>query len=126
MVLLITGLFLILMGLFSGSILVAAPLGLVDLTPSVTLWLLFPLFSIAGYVLFLIAAKTAHIRDLSIAVSSFLLLLALSAAGGLVLSAASILQTVNSTIALWYVLAVAGTLGVSGVATNRKTSPEAD
>lgn len=124
MVLLITGLFLILMGLFSGSILVAAPLGLVNLSPTITLWVLFPLFSIAGYVLFLIAAKTAHIRGLSMLVSSFLLLLALSAAGGLVLSAASIMQAANNTIALWYVLAVAGTLGVSGVATNRTTPQE--
>ena len=125
MFLLLTGLALLLLGLFSGVVLVLAPLGFAPWSPVFTLWVLFPLFSVLGYVLFVIGAKTAHIRGLSLAVSSLLLLLAVVSAGGLVLSAASVFQPTGDTVSLWYVLAIAGVLGSIGAASHRPSSAEA-
>jgi hypothetical protein len=52
MFLLIAGMALLALGLFSGVVLVLAPLGLAPWSPMFTLCVLFPLFSILGYVLF--------------------------------------------------------------------------
>ena len=51
MVVLLAGAVLVLMGLFSGVVLVAAPLGLAAWSPGVSLWVLFPLFTLVGYML---------------------------------------------------------------------------
>ena len=124
MVLLVCGLFLLLLGLFSGAVLVAAPLGLVPWSPDLVLWVLFPTFSIAGYVLFVIGGRTTQLRGGSIVLSSLLLILALASAAGLVLQAASVLHAQGSTWSLWYVLAVAGCVGVVGAASFNRTSGE--
>jgi hypothetical protein len=116
MALLITGALLVAMGLFAGGVLVAAPLGLVAGPVDGTLWLLFPLLSIGGFSLFVVGARTAQIRGLSVAVSSALLALALASAAGLLLRAASLVHVESSTLSLWYVLVVAGTLGAVGAA----------
>ena len=120
MALLIAGAVLVVMGLFAGAVLVAAPLGLVAGAPDLTLWLLFPALSIAGFALFVIGARMAHIKGLSVAISSALLVLALASAGGLVLRAASMVHTESSTSSLWYVLIVAGILGSIGAATQSR------
>lgn len=116
MPLLIVGALLVALGLFAGGVLVAAPLGWVAGPVDLSLWLLFPLLSLAGFALYVIGAKTAHIRGLSMAVSCALLALALGSAGGLVLRAASLVQSEGSTMSLWYVLVVAGLLGSIGAA----------
>ena len=67
MLLLFAGLFLILLGLFSGGVLVAAPLGLVPWHPGAVLWVLFPAFSITGFVLFAIGGRSAQVRSGSLA-----------------------------------------------------------
>ena len=116
MILLVSGILLIALGLFSGGVLVAAPLGWVTAAPDMVLWVLFPVFSVAGYILFVIGSRDTQIRGLSLAVSCLLLLLALAAATALVLSAASVVPRIGNALSLWYVLAVAGVLGIAGAA----------
>ncbi len=114
MPLIIIGLLFILFGVFSGTVLVIVPLGLVGWNAGVSLWVLFPLFCVLGYVLFVIGAKNNQTRTLSIAVSGLLLLLATGAAAGLVASATA--HPVTNTLSLWYVLVIAGVLGFIGTA----------
>ncbi|MEO8155177.1 MAG: hypothetical protein ABI605_19090 [Rhizobacter sp.] len=116
MALLIAGAVLVAMGLFAGGVLVAAPLGMVMASGDLTLWLFFPLLSIAGFALFVVGARRAHIRGLSLAVSCALLALAVASAAGLLLRAASLVHSEGSTTSLWYVLVVAGILGAVGAA----------
>ncbi len=122
MPLLIVGLLFLALGLFAGTALVVAPMGLGTLSAGLMLWIIFPLFSIVGYVMFVIGAKVGNIRLLSSIVSWLLLLLAMAAAIGLVLVAASIVTTEASTLSLWYVLVIAGMLGGIGAAANIKAS----
>lgn len=117
MAMLITGALFVLLGLFSGAVLLAAPLALVPLTPEPVLWVLFPLFSILGYALFAVAARRQQVRGMSRLVAWLLLLLALLSAVALVAAAAS-LRPVTSTLPLWYVLCVAGLLGIVGAGAN--------
>jgi hypothetical protein len=116
---------LLVLGLFSGTVLVLAPLGVVPWSASATLWVLFPLFSLAGYVAFVIGARTARIRTLSVAASGLLLILAAAAATGLVMTAASVVPPAGDTLSLWYVLAVAGTLGAVGAAAAQRDAERA-
>jgi hypothetical protein len=119
MVLLVAGAFVVILGLFCGAVLTLGPLGLVPWTADLALWVLFPVLSIAGFVLFAMAGKTAHVRTFTFSVSCLLLLLALVSAAGLVLSAASVVTPTGSVMSLWYVLAVAGVIGVGGAASSR-------
>ena len=114
------GALLVVLGLFCGGVLAAVPLGLLAWSPGVSLWVMFPLFSILGYSAFVIGAKNAQVRWLSVAVSALLLLLAAAAAIGLVLVAVSALHTEASTLPLWYVLVVGLVLGGVGAATMQK------
>ncbi|MCR5885389.1 hypothetical protein LRS03_22020 [Rhizobacter sp. J219] len=120
MALLIAGAVLVALGLFAGGVLVAAPLGLVAGSVDATLWVLFPLLSITGFVLFVVGAKTAQIRGLSQLISWGLLALALASAAGLVLRAASFVNGETSTLPLWYVLVIAGFLGAVGAASSSR------
>jgi hypothetical protein len=119
MILLVAGAFLVALGLFSGVVLTLAPLGLAPWSPELVLWVLFPVFSVVGYLLFATAARTAQVRGFTFTVSCLLLLLALAAAAGMVLSAASVIKPVGSMLPLWYVLVVAGLLGSLGAASSR-------
>ena len=125
MLLVITGFFLLALGLFAESVLVAAPLGAVPWAGGATLWVLFPVFSIAGYVLFVIGGKTAQVRGGSLLLSGLLIALALASAAGLVLMAAGVVQPQGSTLSLWYVMAVAGCIGVIGAASLGRSAAEA-
>jgi len=113
MIVALAGAVLVVLGLFSGAVLVVAPLGLAPFTPGLALWILFPVFSILGYALLVIGARTAHVRLLSLALSWLLVLLALAAAAGLVLSSADILPSPGGTVPLWSVLAIGGVLGLT-------------
>ena len=124
MVLLVAGALVVALGLFSGVVLTLAPLGLAPWSPELVLWVLFPLFSVTGFVLVAMAGRSAQVRSFTFAVSCLLLLLALAAAAGVVLSAASVISPVGSTLSLWYVLAVAGTLGVVGAASSQPRAAE--
>lgn len=121
MALLVVGLILVALGLFSGSVLIAFAFGLIASEPSVPLWVFFPAFSVGGYLIFVVGARTSTIRWISAGVSSFMLTMAVISAIGLVLSAASLIELRVSS-ALWYVFAVAGALGTFGAATHRKVA----
>jgi len=124
MVLLVAGALVVALGLFSGIVLTLAPLGLAPWSPELVLWVLFPLFSVIGYVLVAMAGKTTQVRGFTFAVSCLLLLLALASAAGVVLSAASVIRPVGSTMPLWYVLVVAGVLGAVGAASSQSRAAE--
>ena len=103
----------------------AVPLGLAPWTPGLVLWVLFPAFSIVGYVLFVIGARTEGLRGWSMLISGLLLLLALVSAAGLVMHAAGVVEPHGSTLSLWYVLFFAGVLGIVGVASlGRAAEPD--
>ena len=125
MLLVITGFFLLALGLFSGGMLVAGPLGAVPLAGGATLWVLFPVFSIAGYILFVIGGRTAQIRGGSLLLSGLMIVLALASAAVLVLNAAGVVQLQGSTLSLWYVMVVAGCIGVVGAASLGRSTAEA-
>ena len=125
MMLAVFGAVLLVLGLFAGVALVLAPLGLVAWSTGPLLWLLFPVFSVLGYVLFVIGARNASIRWLSLAASCLLLLLALASAAGLVLDAASVLKPAGSPVSLWYVFIVAGLVGAVGAARGGDAAPPA-
>jgi hypothetical protein len=112
----IVGIILIALGLLSGSVLVAAAVGLVAAEPGLTLWLTFPGLSIFGFVLLAMQAEPAQVRTVSVASSALLLVLAMASVIVLVLSAASLLQAPSGTAALWYVLVVGVVLGSFGAA----------
>ena len=116
MVVLLAGVVLMVMGLFAGAVLVAAPLGLAGGSLGLALWVLFPLLTVAGYMLTIAGSRTSQVQGLSFAVSCALLLLAVVAAMALVLSAAAVVPLNGSTLPLWYVLVVAGGLGSVGAA----------
>ena len=124
MVLLVAGALVVALGLFSGIVLTLAPLGLAPWSPELVLWVLFPLFSVVGFVLVAMAGRTTQVRGFTFAVSCLLLLLALASAAGVVLSAASVIRPVGSTMPLWYVLVVAGVLGAVGAASSQSRAAE--
>lgn len=125
MILLVVGIAFVALGLFSGAVLVAAPFGLAALEPGLSLWFFFPAFSVLGLALVIVGAKTAHIRSVSLAVSCFLLVLAVASAVGLVLAGASVAHAASGTSALWFVLVVAGLLGAVGAASYSRSGSAA-
>jgi hypothetical protein len=122
--LLVAGVSLVLLGLVCGVALVLATLGLVAIVPGFTLWLMFPLLCVAGYVLFAVPAPPRAIRALTIASSAVMLLLAIACVGALVLGAAGIVPQPARTAELWYVLVVAGVLGSIGAASYGRDASE--
>ncbi|MEO7642982.1 MAG: hypothetical protein ABIU07_16295 [Ramlibacter sp.] len=125
MLLVITGFVLLALGLFAGGALVAGALGAVPGAGGATLWVLFPVFSIAGYVLFVIGGRTSQVRGGSLLLSGLMIALALASAAGLVMEAAGVVQPAGSTLSLWYVMAVAGCIGVVGAASLGRSGAEA-
>ncbi|XLZ70237.1 hypothetical protein ABT364_27490 [Massilia sp. SR12] len=122
MVLAIIGALLLALGLFSGAALVMAQFGLGGLSASASLWLMFPLFSVSGYLMFATGARVANFRVLSFGVSVALLLLALGCAVALVADATALMALSGGTGALWYVLLIAGVLGATGAASHGKVA----
>ena len=124
MILAIVGALLLALGLFYGAALVLAQLGVGALAAGVSLWVMFPLFSVAGYLLFATGARVANFRALSFAVSIALLLLALGCAAALVADATALLALHGGTGALWYVLLIAGVLGATGAASHGRVATQ--
>jgi hypothetical protein len=124
MILAIVGALLLALGLFSGAALVLAQLGVGALAAGVSLWVMFPLFSVVGYLLFATGARVANFRALSFAVSIALLLLALGCAAALVADATALLALHGGTGALWYVLLIAGVLGATGAASHGRVATQ--
>ena len=113
------GLVLLVLGLFCGAILVLAPFGFVPASAGLTLWILFPVFTIGGYLLAAAPTENRNIHLISRISGVVLLLLALAAGVGLVLHGASMVETRTSTFSLWYVLVLGLLLGGTGVASHR-------
>jgi hypothetical protein len=116
----VAGLLILALGLFSGGVLLLGPLGVIDATAGLTLWVLFPLFTIGGYLLAASAAPDSSLPVLSRATGAVLLLLALVAGVVLVLQGGSIIESKVSGMALWYVLGIGLLGGASGLAAHRK------
>jgi hypothetical protein len=116
MVVLLAGVVLVVLGLFAGVVLLAAPLGVAVGAPGAALWVLFPMLTVIGYMLTVAGSRTSQVQGLSFGLSCALLLLAVIAAVALVLSAAALVPLNGSTVSLWYVLIVAGALGSIGAA----------
>jgi hypothetical protein len=116
----VAGLVILALGIFSGAILLLAPLGVIEATAGLTLWVLFPLFTIGGYLLAASAAQDSMLPLLSRATGAVLLLLALAAGVVLVLQGSSIMEARASSMSLWYVLVIGLLGGASGLAAHRK------
>ncbi len=116
MALVIAGGVLAFLGLASALMLVAAPLGLTATAPGLSLWVLFPLFSLLGYALLAVGSRDPAVRRPTRLLAVPMLLVSLVAAVGLVAAAGGLLKLVGSSAPLWYVLAFAGTVGVIGSA----------
>lgn len=113
------GLVLLALGIFSGAVLLLAPLGVLEATASLTLWILFPVFTVAGYFLAAAPAENRSIPTLSRISGGSLLLLALAAGVALVLQASAIIEPRAGTGSLWYVLVLGLLLGGSGLAAHK-------
>lgn len=121
--LLVAGLFLLALGLFSGAFLVLIPLGVVNGTAGLTLWILFPAFTIAGYFMAAIPAEKTALPMLSRATGALLIVLALVSAAGLVMQGSSVIEAKGDSFSLWYVLFVGLILGAAGIAAHRGDTP---
>ena len=118
----IAGFVLLALGIVCGALMLLIPLGVVEGTLGLALWVLFPLFSIGGYLMAASASGNTAVPILSRTSGAVMMLLALAAAIALVLHAASIFQPVGDTLPLWYVLAIGGFLGATGLASRKPTA----
>jgi hypothetical protein len=117
--LVLAGALLLALGVASGAFLALAPFGFVAAAPGLTLWVLFPLFTVAGYLLLAFPSRPAAVTLLSRIAGGVLLVLALLAALGLFAAASGTLHAKDSTSALWYVLGFGLLLGVAGLSAHR-------
>lgn len=127
MFLTLAGGLLALLGLLSGLLLVGAPFGLGPAAPGLVIWLLFPLFTVVGYVLVVMGSKSGAAGvSATRAVAGALLLLAVAAAVALFARAAGMGAAQGHSLGLWYVLVLAGAVGGLGTAAvSRRADPDA-
>lgn len=117
----VAGLFLLALGLFSGGFLVASALGFAAAAEArMTLWLLFPAFTLGGYLLAALPTTMTFLPLVTRLSAVLLMLLALVCAAGLVLRSAGVLPAGGDNLTLWYVLGVGLVLGAVGLATAAK------
>jgi len=109
------GLVLLIVGLVCGGALVARPFGLVAGEPGFTPWLLFPLGSLAGMILFAVAWRGSGVSLVPRVAGALMLALALLAAVALAMATAGLLSPTTSLASVWYVLVVGGLLGAGGM-----------
>jgi hypothetical protein len=117
--LVISGFILLCLGLLTGVALVLGPLGFWTADPGLSAYILFALLSVIGYLLVAVASRTMALPLLSRITGALLLLLAVSAAAGLVLTSVAIIKEHGPTIALWYVFAVGGLVGTGLLTVHR-------
>lgn len=120
----IVGCVLALLGVASAVLLMAGTLapGLGPATPGAALWIFFPLFTLLGWGLVVMASRDPVVRMPTRLVAWPLLALALLAAVALVGSAAGLVQAADHG-ALWYVLVLGGVMGLLGsIGGGRKTA----
>ena len=113
----ITGALLSAFGLVAALLLMASPLALDSgITAGAVLWVLFPLFTALGWTLMVMGSRDRTVRLPTQLVAGALLVMALVAAGALVLAAANVFTAQAGTAAWWYVMAIGGIAGVIGMA----------
>lgn len=125
MLLVIVGGVLAALGILAAALLVAAPLGLVAAAPGLSLWILFPLFTLVGYGLLVVGSRDPAAKAPTRMLAVPLLLVALLAAIGLMASGASMVSIDggSGTAPLWYVLVLGGLLGAVGSAVGGRSGP---
>jgi hypothetical protein len=125
----IAGGLLALLGLVSGALLAAAPLGLVAAAPGLSLWILFPLLTLLGWFLLVVAGLDPARGFATKVVAVPLLVIALLSVLGLVAAGAGLVAVngLTGTAPLWYVAVVGGFLGALGTAAygRRAVPPQA-
>ena len=110
---------LLILGLVSGIFLVLAPFGIGPALPGATTWILFPGFTIVGYILLAASARLPVISLASRLAGALLLLLAFGAAAALFAIGNALLQPAPDALGLWYVMGLGLLLGVTGFAIGR-------
>ncbi|HTS21245.1 MAG TPA: hypothetical protein VMN79_05475 [Casimicrobiaceae bacterium] len=115
----VVGALLLAMGLASGVLLVLAPFGVGPPSPGVTTWLLFPGFTIVGYILLAASARMPIIALASRLGGALLLLLAFGAAAALFAIGNALYRATGDSMSLWYVMGFGFILGVAGFAIGR-------
>jgi hypothetical protein len=113
------GLILMVLGVASGLILVLAPFGVGPAMPGITTWILFPGFTLVGYVLFAVEARTTWVVGASRYAGAALLALALAAAIALFAVGNGLIAAELATLSLWYVLGLGTVMGATGLALGR-------
>jgi hypothetical protein len=125
----IAGGLLALLGMLSGALLAAAPLGLVAVAPGLSLWILFPLLTLLGWFLMVVGDLDPARGFATKAVAIPLLVVALLSVLGLVAAGAGLVAVSGSagTAPLWYVAVVGGFFGALGTAAyaRRAAPPQA-
>ena len=121
----IAGGLLALLGILSGALLAAAPLGLVAAAPGLSLWLLFPILTLLGWFLLVVSDLDPARGFATKAVAAPLLVIALLAVLGLVAAGAGLVPVngLTGTTPLWYVAIVGGFLGALGTAAYSRRAP---
>jgi hypothetical protein len=114
----VAGLVLLALGLLSGVFLLLFPLGVVAGLPGMALWVLFPVFTMLGYLMAAAPARDAMVPLLSRITGALLVLMALAAATVLVLQGGGMMAPSEDTTPLWYVLVVGIVLGAAGLASH--------
>jgi len=113
------GLILMVLGVASGLVLILAPFDIGPAIPGITTWILFPGFTLVGYILFAVEARTAWVVGASRYAGAALLALALAAAIALFAVGNGLIAAAVATISLWYVLALGTLMGATGLALGR-------
>ena len=108
------------LGVAAALLLLIAPLGAVAASAGASLWILFPLFTLLGYVMMVIGGRDPASRAPTALVSSALLLLCVAAAVVLVVQGAG-LVALHGAASVWYVLVLAGIIGSTGSAASTLT-----
>jgi len=110
---------LLILGLASGIFLVLAPFGVGPASPGVTTWILFPGFTIVGYILLAASARMPVIALASRLAGALLLLLAFGAAAALFAIGNALFHPSADALSLWYVMGLGLVFGVTGFAIGR-------
>ena len=124
--LVVAGAILVLLGLGSGLGLALGSLHALPAVPGLSLWVLYPALTAAGYLLVAVAVRTASLEPFTRLAGGATLSLALVAAAGLVLQGAAVVPPAASPSALWFVLGVGLLLGTAGLTAHRPVAGPPD
>jgi hypothetical protein len=119
---LFSGAILLILGLVAGLFLLLAPFGIGPANLGISGWIMFPAFTVVGYLMFAVGARFAHVSTLSRIGGGCLMLLSLAAAIGLFLIGSGFVPSRGDPLSLWYVLGLGIVLGGSGFAIARTST----